>query len=104
MKSRFLRRTGFLVLGIIVLVQVSSAQGGAVSGSVRDRNGNPKAYISVTFEGPRRYAAMTDGEGRYTITGVQTGSYSVVVREGDNVQRFSQRVSGQQEVNLVVLW
>jgi|PlaIllAssembly_1097288.scaffolds.fasta_scaffold956317_1 hypothetical protein len=95
---------GFLVLAVIVLVQASWAQGVTVSGSVRDRNNNPKAYVSVTFEGPRRYVAMTDGEGRYTITNVQNGSYSVVVRQGDNVQRFSQRISGQQEVNLVVQW
>ena len=95
---------GFLVLAVIVLVQASWAQGVTVSGSVRDRNNNPKAYVSVTFEGPRRYVAMTDGEGRYTITNVQNGSYSVVVRQGDNVQRFSQRISGQQEVDLVVNW
>ena len=95
---------GFLVLAVIVLVQASWAQGVTVSGSVRDRNNNPKAYVSVTFEGPRRYVAMTDGEGRYTITNVQNGSYSVVVRQGDNVQKFSQRISGQQEVNLVVNW
>ena len=88
----------------MLLVQASWAQGVTVGGSVRDRKDNPKAYVSVTFEGPRRYVAMTDGEGRYTITDVQNGSYSVIVRQGDNVQKFSRRVSGQQEVNLVVNW
>jgi len=88
----------------MVLVQTSWAQSVTVSGSVSDRNDNPKAYVSVTLEGPRRYVAMTNGEGRYTINDVQNGSYSVVVRQGDNVQRFSQRISGQQEVNLVVQW
>lgn len=104
MNVRLIQLTVLLVLAIMVLVQTSWAQGVMVSGSVRDRNNSPKAYVSVTFEGPRRYVAMTDGEGRFAITDVQNGSYSVVVRQGDNVQRFSQRISGQQDVNLVVSW
>ena len=104
MKVRLVQLTVLLVLGVMVIVQTSWAQGVTVSGSVKDRNNNPKAYVSVTFEGPRRYVAMTDGEGRFAITDVQNGSYSVVVRQGDYVQRFSQRISGQQEVNLVVQW
>ena len=104
MNVRLMQLTGLLILGLIVLIQTSWAQGVTVSGSVRDRNNAPKAYVSVTFEGPRRYVAMTDGEGRYTINNVQNGAYSVVVRQGDNVQKFSQRISGQQEVNLVVNW
>lgn len=104
MNLRLIQSISLLVLCFLALVQASWAQGVTVNGSVRDRSSNPKAYVSVTFEGPRRYVAMTDGEGRYTITDVQSGSYSVVVRQGDNVQRFSQRISGQQEVNLVVQW
>ncbi len=104
MKIRLLRSGALFVFSIVVLAQISWAQGAMVSGSVRDRQNSPKAYVSVTFDGPGSYVAMTDGEGRFTIDNVKNGTYSVIVRQGDNVQKFTERIEGRRELNLVVTW
>ena len=104
MKFRLLRSTGLFVFALVVLAQISWAQGATISGSVKDKQNNPKSYVSVIFEGPQRYVAMTDGEGRFRVGNVQNGTYSVTVRQGDNVQKFSSRIEGQRELNLVVTW
>ncbi len=105
MRSRPAHVMVFLFIAFSVLVQSSWAQGRTVSGSVKDAQGIPKRYVGVSFEGPRRYVGMTNGEGKYTIRDVMDGSYSVVVRQGDNVMKFLKSISGNNsELNLVVKW
>lgn len=59
--------------------------GGTISGEVmkylRDANGTlanqPLSGVKVTFAGPANYEALTDTKGRFRVTGIAAGEYTV---------------------------
>ena len=84
-------RTLLLLLAAPLVLSTAAAgafaQGGTdLNGTVVARDGRPKQFASVQLEGPRRYAAMTDANGRFTITGFTAGRYTVRIRQGDYVE------------------
>jgi hypothetical protein len=55
---------------------------GGIDGTVKDDGGRPVAGASLLLTGPRTYAATTDSQGRYAITNVEPGTYSLRVAKG----------------------
>ena len=95
--SRTSIRVGIVLLGIVLLLPVaaSAQQDSSIAGIVRDTSGGvlPGVTVEATspalIEGVR--TAFTDGEGRYNITPLPPGTYSItfglpgfstVIREG----------------------
>gem|GEM_PF-1150526 len=70
-----------------------NAQGGAVAGRVSDERGNSISGVSVSIPG---YSAVTtDSNGRYTISGVASGTYTVTAsKTGYNNGTGQATVSG----------
>jgi 5-hydroxyisourate hydrolase-like protein (transthyretin family) len=63
-------------------IDATVAEGGAIGGRVTDAlTGQPLAGIEVAVYDPSlgeyRYSPVTDSDGRYRATGLQTGSYNV---------------------------
>ena len=59
--------------------------GGAIDGSVRERDGPPLSEMTVVIEGPgRKLEATTDADGRYEARGLPPGRYLVVVLRRDD--------------------
>jgi len=77
------------------------AQGTAtVSGVAVDTNGNPIAGVSITLVGRRTYTATTGDDGRYTIEGVEPGSYAAVAtKSGYGTQRDSSFTITADQIN-----
>jgi hypothetical protein len=63
-----------------------------VSGLVADTAGTPVAGANITLTGPKTYTATSDGQGRYTITGVVPGIYVA------NVSRAGFQTGTEQDV------
>jgi protocatechuate 3,4-dioxygenase beta subunit len=63
--------------------------GGAITGTVKDDLGNPLSDVSVSASSTSDYDNLaggfgtTDAQGRYSITGLPTGSYDVCFYPGD---------------------
>jgi len=51
----------------------------ALTGTVTDNNGNPAADVYIYAIGPATTSTVTDINGSYTITGLQSGSYTIRV-------------------------
>src|SRR5947207_74641 len=80
---------------VLLLPSVTLAQDAGIAGIVRDNTGGVVPGVSVTAASPvlieQQRVAITDGEGRYSITQLRPGTYrvtftlqgfSTVVREG----------------------
>ena len=69
-----------LVGAVILLSHTANSQSpGNIQGRVTDdRDGHPLRDIAVVVRGAR--AAVTDGDGRYTVNGVTPGQHSAVFR------------------------
>ena len=81
------------------------AQEGTLNGTVVGSDGRPRPFALVQLDGAAHYAAMTDAEGRFTITKVVPGSYVVRIRQGDNIESQQQTVSsGTSSLTLKVKW
>lgn len=55
---------------------------GHIVGLIKDKNGDPVAYATVTIKGTR-YGAVTDDAGRFEIRNVPAGTYTLIVSAGD---------------------
>src|SRR5271157_690232 len=70
---------------------------GSVTGVVRDIRGNPVAgaqVVAVSVTNPQvGGAAITDGSGRYTITGITVGQVTVTAASGTGLGMNSGRIS-----------
>ncbi|HEU5395438.1 MAG TPA: carboxypeptidase-like regulatory domain-containing protein, partial [Candidatus Methylomirabilis sp.] len=55
------------------------AQVGAVSGRVTDESGGPVQYATVTIQG-LTVGAFTDSDGKFTLTKIPVGAYTVAVK------------------------
>ncbi len=54
-----------------------TAQSGAVTGTIKDSTGAPVANARVDLHGPQSYTTTSDAKGKFSITGVTRGLYSI---------------------------
>jgi carboxypeptidase family protein len=71
----------------------AAAQQITLNGTVTGGNGQPRPSVLVQLEGPAQYAALTNVQGKFTMTRVVPGSYVVRIRQGDNVETQQHTVS-----------
>ena len=79
MKNHFTRIASLIVFALLALVPAASAQQtGRITGTVTGQDGQPinGAYVSVVGT---RYGAVSGNDGRFVISGVPAGNYSVRV-------------------------
>ena len=87
-------RQALVVLAAVAGIPLGAqAQDGRISGTVSDSARRPLDNASVSVSGTR-YGAISDANGRFTITGVPAGTYTV------RVQRIGNRAS--ETPNVVV--
>jgi hypothetical protein len=89
---------------VLLLGQVAYGQV-AVSGQVKGNLGAPKSSVRVQLEGPGRYVALTDNNGKFAIQNVKPGDYSITIVERNRFQKFFFKISpGTGPLNLQVDW
>ena len=74
-----------------------------LSGQITGTAGDPKRFVTVQFNGPGSYIALTDDEGKFSIHNLVPGQYTILVRQEERVQRFSITIQSST-LNLVVKW
>src|SRR3989442_1313712 len=92
-------RIGTLILAsVLLLAGVARAQDAAIAGIVKDTSGAVLPGVTVTATSPvlieQQRVATTDGDGRYAITQLRPGVYTITF----NLQGFAAVV--RQGVNL----
>ena len=107
-------RFALLVVGIVLAVTPAAAQGittGAIAGTVTDSaSGEKLPGVSVTVGGQ---TAITDGDGKYEITGLAPATYAVefeldvtklthsgVIVQIDTVTRLDQAVKMGEAISM----
>jgi hypothetical protein len=73
----------------ISIVDVALAEDGSLSGQVMDLQGVPVASttVAVVRQGEVVATVQTDSQGRYSVSGLNTGLYQVVTEQGITVCR-----------------
>jgi outer membrane receptor protein involved in Fe transport len=81
MKVPLTATTGILPLIVLCLIPcaVHASTTGAITGIVRDSEGNALVGASVMVDGSQ-FGAMTDGDGEYYIARLAPGNYSITAR------------------------
>ncbi len=78
-------------------VNVTAVSGtGTVSGTVRDKNGNPVSGATVYVDSYPDIDTTTDSLGRFTLNNVPTGNQTIII-EKDGFKWFSQYAIVQQD-------
>ncbi|UCE36888.1 MAG: carboxypeptidase regulatory-like domain-containing protein [Thermoplasmata archaeon] len=81
----------------VIWINVSAISGtGSVTGTVRDKDGNPISGATVYVEDYPSIETTTDSLGRFTLDGVPTGNQTIIV-EKDGYKWKSQDVTIQQD-------
>lgn len=105
----------FMVLALLGIAATASAQDASIVGVARDDSGAVLPGVTVTVASPalieQQRVTITDGEGRYVVTQLRPGTYSVkfelqglrtVVREGVQLSAgFAATVDGNMQVGSV---
>ena len=91
-------RIGIVGLSVVLIASAARAQEAAIAGVVKDPSGAVLPGVTVTAASPvlieQQRVAVTDGDGRYIITQLRPGTYSIafalqgfapIQREGVNV-------------------
>src|SRR4051812_24634268 len=77
----FVPMLAFMLLGVPTLVRAQSATTGTIAGEVKDDSGALLPGVTVEAASPalieKSRTAVTDGEGKYRITDLRPGIYSV---------------------------
>ncbi|AQH03808.1 hypothetical protein A9R05_32960 (plasmid) [Burkholderia sp. KK1] len=60
---------------------------GSIEGTVTDASGQPVSDARVTIDGHEGFKALTDAAGRYLLSGVQPGEYTVTATVSDATRR-----------------
>ena len=76
-------RAGFAALaGLLLTAQLAHAQDAGIAGVAKDNSGAVLPGVTVTASSPvlieQQRVVVTDGEGRYNVTNLRPGSYTVV--------------------------
>lgn len=103
MKRR--RLLGILVIffSLVMLNAWAVAQVVEVRGVVTGKENLPKAQVSIRFNGPQRYIAISNAQGEFSLKGIQPGVYEIIVSQRDKMQRFSMQITGDN-LDLRVPW
>ncbi|MGE3541283.1 MAG: hypothetical protein AB7N91_28095 [Candidatus Tectimicrobiota bacterium] len=98
---------GLCLLSLLLYAALSLAQTPPqpvrLTGQVRGIYSDPKPFVSVQFDGPERYIALTSSRGEFTLETVIPGQYRIMVKQGNNVQIFSLAVR-TSPLMLTVKW
>jgi len=82
-------RIGIVLLSVALIAGTARAQEAAIAGVVKDPSGAVLPGVTVTAASPvlieQQRVAVTDGDGRYIITQLRPGAYSITF----NLQGFS---------------
>jgi hypothetical protein len=99
------RVLGFALAAQLAWIAPAAAQQVTINGTVVGGNGQPRPSVLVQLEGPAQYAALTNVQGKFTMTRVVPGSYVVRIRQGDNVETQQLTISASTEsLALKVRW
>ncbi len=79
------------------------AQEITLTGTLTGAGGQPKSFAFVQLEGAKRYAAVTDNNGHFTITNFVAGTYDVRIRKADDVETRRLTIAASP-LNLSVKW
>lgn len=97
-------KNNFLIISIICLLQASTfaqtSTTGTIEGQISDTNGAAVTGVTVQVDGPnliRTQTVVTDDNGRFRVSNVPPGKYTVQVLEGKGFAKFE---SQNVEVNL----
>lgn len=66
------------LLSLCISLPLSAQNTGSIQGTVKTSDGDPAAHVNVTIEGSSR-GDVADDEGRYRITHIKPGTYTLVV-------------------------
>ena len=98
------RLLGILVIFFsLVMLNAWAAEQVEVSGVVTGKDNLPKTQVSIRFNGPQRYIAISNAKGEFSLKGVQPGVYEIIVSQRDKMQRFSMQITGDN-LDLRVPW
>lgn len=100
---------GFLILIVMItLLPLGTVRAQratvTVTGTVVGRAGDMKSLAGITLEGPNRYMALTNSEGKFRIGNVTPGRYTVTVAKGNYVQKFNVNIGRNNILDLRVRW
>src|SRR5689334_18947649 len=70
------RATSAALFGLLLAASASAQQGATITGTVRDSASRPVANADVVAL-PGAHRARTDSSGKFTISGIDGGSYTV---------------------------
>jgi iron complex outermembrane receptor protein len=104
--KRLLRIALLLAFAPTLLPALAWAQGsGQVAGTITGANGAPLSGVTVVIN-EMSMAAVTDDNGRFVLTGIPPGSYTVTLTMAENTQDVSVDVAAGQvaQVNQKVDW
>lgn len=69
-----------LLFGGLVISTSLMAQKGSISGLVSDADGNYLLDVKILLEGPVKAFALTDANGKYSVTNLTAGSYKLTFK------------------------
>lgn len=93
-----MRKVALLLPVLMLLCTLAFGQTRTISGTIRDQNGNPIPFASITENGTRN-GTTADGEGRFTL-GIKPGSTLSITATGFQNQSFTPTDAAAQVVSL----
>jgi hypothetical protein len=97
-----LRATSAALFSLVLAASAGAQQGATISGTVRDSAARPVANADVVAL-PGAHRARTDSAGKFTITGMDGGSYTVRARKlGFAPTETTVDISGNGRLNVVL--
>ena len=92
-----------IALGATTQVVAQTPRGGTIAGIVRDSAARPISGVDVSAR-PGGHQARTDSTGRFFITGLDNGTYTVRARKvGYQSENWDVKLSQSQRVDLAII-
>ena len=97
-----MRATAAVLFSLLLAATAGAQQGATITGTVRDSAARPVANADVVAL-PGAHRARTDSAGKFTITGIDGGSYTVRARKlGFAPTETTVDISGNGRLNVVL--
>ena len=93
-----MRKTVVLVLVVLGCSSLGFAQN-TVTGTVKDKNGEPQSGVSVSVQGTKN-ATATDANGNYTLSNVANNA--TIMFSGAGITNFQEKLNGRTSLNAEV--
>jgi tetratricopeptide (TPR) repeat protein len=98
--KKTLVRMGIAMALVAIAAIIAAAQGsGRLDGEIRDGSGNPYPDVSVTIKNPDTgftSTSKTDKSGKFTVLGLRSGVYNVVLTNDKDHLNFQDQVKVQE--------